>query len=245
MDDRTDAKNMCLPAEEDPARASGMTEGTGMLGPWWQTMRHWRLTKTVVPAAAITAALFFGMQQLITVDEIAVDEREHPPLMHITPQQQTKAAVRTERQPVKKIEAQTPPPPPAVRRFSAGDIDIPAPVLSGVAPSDAVLRRIEPIVLQTVAVLDTSARPISPPVVKYPDGAAKIGLEGNCEVRFDVSAAGIPMNVEADCTDRIFEREAVRAVSRVQFAPKIVRGQRVERRNVVYPLEFRMQVTER
>ena len=36
----------------------------------------------------------------------------------------------------------------------------------------------------------------------------------------------------------MLKREAERAVSRVEFAPKIIRGQAAERRNVVYPLEF-------
>jgi protein TonB len=36
----------------------------------------------------------------------------------------------------------------------------------------------------------------------------------------------------------VFKSEAERAVSKVEFAPKIVRGKAVERRNVVYPLEF-------
>ena len=51
---------------------------------------------------------------------------------------------------------------------------------------------------------------------------------------------GRPYNVEASCTDSVFKREAERAVSRVEFAPKIVRGQPAERRNVVYPLEFQL-----
>ncbi|MCI4645428.1 MAG: energy transducer TonB, partial [Hyphomonadaceae bacterium] len=67
---------------------------------------------------------------------------------------------------------------------------------------------------------------------------AERGIEGSCEVRFDVNARGEPFNVEAVCTDSVFRREAERAVSRVRFAPKIVRGQALERRNVVYPIEF-------
>jgi protein TonB len=60
-------------------------------------------------------------------------------------------------------------------------------------------------------------------------------------VRFDVDTRGRPYNVQATCTDNIFKSEAERSVSRVEFAPTIVRGQAVERRNVVYPLEFKLQ----
>ena len=75
----------------------------------------------------------------------------------------------------------------------------------------------------------------------YPSRAAERGIEGSCEVRFDVDTRGRPYNVQATCTDSIFKREAERAVGRVEFAPKIVRGQAAERRNVVYPLEFTLQ----
>ncbi|HAW53392.1 MAG TPA: energy transducer TonB, partial [Hyphomonas sp.] len=44
----------------------------------------------------------------------------------------------------------------------------------------------------------------------------------------------------ATCTDSVFKREAERAVSKVEFAPKIIRGKAAERRNVVYPLEFKL-----
>ena len=71
--------------------------------------------------------------------------------------------------------------------------------------------------------------------------AAERGIEGSCDVRFDVDTRGKPYNVEADCTDRVFKREAERAVSRVEFAPKIIRGQAAERRNVVYPLQFTLE----
>ena len=60
-------------------------------------------------------------------------------------------------------------------------------------------------------------------------------------MRFDVDTRGKPYNVQATCTDSVFKSEAERSVGRVEFAPKIVRGKPVERRNVVYPLEFNIE----
>ena len=94
------------------------------------------------------------------------------------------------------------------------------------------------LAIDPVAISDRDAQPIRPPVPTYPSRAAERGIEGSCDVRFDVDTRGEPYNVTADCTDRVFKREAERAVSRVEFAPKIIRGQAAERRNVVYPLEF-------
>jgi len=92
-----------------------------------------------------------------------------------------------------------------------------------------------------VAIANGEVLPISPPIVVYPPKAIDRGLNGECTVAMDVSAKGRPYNVAATCSDSIFEREAVRAVSRVEFRPKIVDGQAVERRNVVYPLVFKLQ----
>ena len=88
---------------------------------------------------------------------------------------------------------------------------------------------------------DREAQPIRPPVPSYPQRAWELGLSGSCDVRFDVDARGKPYNVVATCSDDIFKTEAERAVSRVEFAPQIVRGEAVERRNVVYPLDFNIQ----
>jgi TonB family protein len=87
---------------------------------------------------------------------------------------------------------------------------------------------------------DRDARPIRPPVPSYPQRAQQRGLSGSCDVRFDVDPRGKPYNVAATCTDAVFKTEAERAVSEVEFVPKIVDGKAVERLNVVYPLEFNL-----
>ena len=91
-----------------------------------------------------------------------------------------------------------------------------------------------------VAISDRDAQPIRPPAPSYPQRAAERGTEGSCDVRFDVDTRGRPYNISATCTDSVFKREAERAVSKVEFAPKIIRGKAAERRNVVYPLEFKL-----
>jgi protein TonB len=97
------------------------------------------------------------------------------------------------------------------------------------------------LAIDPVAVSDRDAQPIRPPTPSYPQRAQERGLSGNCDVRFDVDTRGKPYNIAATCSDAVFKSEAERAVSRVEFAPKIVRGKAVERRNVVYPLEFNIQ----
>lgn len=89
---------------------------------------------------------------------------------------------------------------------------------------------------------DRDAQPIDPPVPSYPLEAAMMDLPGNCVVRFDVDVEGLPVNITATCTDTIFCTESKRAISRVLFAPKVVDGEPVMRTDVVYPLQYQLEV---
>ena len=82
--------------------------------------------------------------------------------------------------------------------------------------------------------------PLSPPNPTYPSRALQRGKEGRCDVDFDVSRTGKPINIEADCTSKLFTRTAERAIGDVRFAPLIYDGQPYARRNMSYPLEFRL-----
>lgn len=84
----------------------------------------------------------------------------------------------------------------------------------------------------------SDAAPIKPPLPRYPRRAAELGKNGSCEVRFDVSKEGKPVNIEAECTSNLFKSEAERAVSEVEFDPLIYKGKPYVRTGVVYPLEF-------
>ena len=88
---------------------------------------------------------------------------------------------------------------------------------------------------------DTDAQPIRPPVPSYPQMAAMLGLQGYCEVTFSVDEDGNPFSLSTSCTQPIFCYQSMKAISRVQFAPKLVNGAPAPRFNVVYPLEYRLQ----
>ncbi|MEO0982015.1 MAG: energy transducer TonB [Pseudomonadota bacterium] len=195
-----------------------------------------------VPAAAIIVFILFQMMNwMITIKELNLEEKEQRVLEAITPQRETNDARRNARTPPKRLDAANKPPPPPKLSSSKSQIDLPTPDIQGAAPSDLGFARVEALSIDPVAISDRDAQPIRPPVPTYPQRAAERGIEGSCDVRFDVDVRGRPYNVQADCTDRVFNREAVRAVEKVEFAPKIIRGQPAERRNVVYPLEFQLE----
>ncbi len=200
-----------------------------------------RLLVGVAIAIPIVYLLFIIMNQLISVKEVNLEKGEQRVLTAITPQQQDSEVRTRQRSKPKRIDsAQKPPPPPKVSATKS-NINLPTPQIEGAAPTDLNLGRMQSLAIDPVAISDRDAQPIRPPVPTYPQRAAERGIEGSCEVRFDVDTRGKPYNIQANCSDNVFKREAERAVGRVEFAPKIVRGKAAERRNVVYPLEFKLQ----
>lgn len=192
-------------------------------------------------AAPIAVAIFLLMNALITVDEITLNAKETRTLTAITPQSQDSDVRTRQRAKPQRIESASKPPPPPKQSATKSSINLPTPKIEGAVPQNLDLGRMKSLAIDPVAVSDRDAQPIRPPTPSYPQRAQERGLSGSCDVRFDVDTRGKPYNVQATCTDSVFKQEAERAVSRVEFAPKIVRGKAVERRNVVYPLEFNIQ----
>lgn len=195
-----------------------------------------------IPLAAIVVYLLFTfMYSMINQDFKQPEVTEQRVLDRITPSEEDTEVRTRNRNKAQRIDSADKPPPPPKMSASRSDIDLPTPNIQGAAPTELNVSRLDSLAIDPVAISDRDAQPIRPPVPTYPSRAAERGIEGSCDVRFDVDTRGRPYNVEADCTDSIFKREAERAVGRVEFAPKIVRGQAAERRNVVYPLEFTLQ----
>lgn len=194
-----------------------------------------------IPLAAIVVfALFTFMYKMINRDYQQPEDVEQRILERITPADDDQEVRTRARNKPQRIDSADKPPPPPKLSASRSDIDLPTPNIQGAAPTELNMERLDSLAIDPVAISDRDAQPIRPPVPTYPSRAAERGTEGTCDVRFDVDARGRPYNVEATCSDSVFKREAERAVSRVEFAPKIVRGQPAERRNVVYPLDFRL-----
>ena len=192
-------------------------------------------------AAVIVVGLFLIMWQLIAPKPIELGESEFRQLARITPQEQTTEIRRTQRQQVRRLDTADKPPPPPKLSASKSDVNLPTPQIQGSAPAEINVGNVSSFAMDAVVVSDRDAQPIRPPVVSYPTRAAERGTEGSCDVRFDVDERGKPYNVSATCTDSVFVREAERAVERVEFAPKIIKGQPVRRSNVVYPISFNLE----
>ncbi len=200
-----------------------------------------RLIIGVPIAILVVYGLFTFMRIVIGGQFEEPPEREQRTLEAITPQDDVAEVRRTQRSKPRKLASADKPPPPPKLSSSKSDIDLPTPNIQGSAPQELNFNRMQSLAIDPVAISDRDAQPIRPPQPSYPSRAAERGIEGSCDVRFDVDPRGRPYNIQADCTDNIFKREAERAVSKVEFAPKIIRGKAAERKNVIYPLQFQLQ----
>ncbi|HPF22287.1 MAG TPA: TonB family protein [Hyphomonas sp.] len=195
----------------------------------------------VAIAIPIVYLLFVMMSSLISVKEVNLEKSEQRVLTAITPQKQDSEVRTRQRSKPKRIESAKKPPPPPKVSATKSNINLPTPKIEGAAPTELNLGRMQSLAIDPVAISDRDAQPIRPPTPSYPQRAAERGIEGTCEVRFNVDTRGRPYDINATCSDPVFKSEAERAVGKVEFAPKIVRGKAAERKNVVYPLEFKLQ----
>lgn len=199
-----------------------------------------RFALTAIPAAGLTLGLFLGMTWMIKVDDFTPPDGEVRVVeafqMPETEELTIRPTVRAQ-----KLEVAIAPPPPPVLRIGQSDIKLEPVALKGAAPADIEFGALGDMFPKPVAINYRDTQPIRPPVVSYPRRAMENGTEASCDVRFDVTPKGLPYNIQAICTDRVFEEAAERAIARVEFIPQIVRGQPVERKNVVYPLIFKLE----
>ncbi len=194
-----------------------------------------------VLAIPVVIGMFLLMNWVIAVDEISIDEDESRVIQAITPQKRDLDARTRQRAKPKPIETAKKPPPPPKISTTKSDINLPTPKIEGVKPQGLKIDRMANIAVDPVAISDRDAQPIRPPTPTFPQRAAERGISGTCDVRFDVDTRGKPYNIKATCSSDMFTQEAERSVSRVEFAPKVIRGKPAERKNVVYPLEFKLE----
>lgn len=199
-----------------------------------------RLLISALPAAALTVGLFVGMKLMLDDEAVPVASKEPARVLKVDiaePEKEPEVRTRD----IVRVEPATAPPPPARLSITKANIDLQPVDITGAAPTEVSFNQLDQLALQPIAIDERRAQPIRPPVPDYPIRALERGLEGMCEVRFDVSERGKPYNIQPVCSDAIFERSAKRAVSKTEFLPRIMRGRAIERRNVVYPLEFKIE----
>lgn len=198
--------------------------------------RHVRLPVAALAAAAVTFGLFLLMYQLISsgadrraeLDSIAgirFGKVEIP----------DEVTTRSRRKPPRPPPPKEPPLPPKMQvskmdqqvqnlpQMDLPDLDVPLVGGEGmfIGSFQQVDRNAEGDIIPVVVI-----RPM------YPRDAALSGIEGWVKVEFTITEVGTvkdPKIIDAD-PPRVFNREAIRAILKWKFKPRVIDGVAVERR---------------
>ncbi|MCH8891603.1 MAG: TonB family protein [Myxococcales bacterium] len=196
-----------------------------------------RLLAVSAAAAAVTFALFWVMQALIGVAGEMLEEKPSLVVDFVRLKRDTEPETKKREIPDRKPPEQPPPPPQmnfsqnlnpddsigVIVPFVAASLDLAAADLgTGGSDRDVVpLVRIEP---------------------QYPMSAKQRGVEGWVELRFTITAAGTVADivVTASVPGTVFDKAAVRAVSRWKYNPKVENGIAVDRPGVRQRIKFEL-----
>jgi protein TonB len=91
-------------------------------------------------------------------------------------------------------------------------------------------------------VRDGDATPIFRQEPKFPTKAARDGIEGWVQLRFDINELGNVENVSViDAKPkRIFDREAKKALKKWRYNPKVVDGKAIKQIGLTVQLDFKL-----
>ena len=188
-------------------------------------------------AAIITFLLFTLMQILIFDDSTGFDEASEELRITIADRpEEITARDRTVN--VDAVEEVTPPPPPPAieRARSDAPTESMSTIVGGLPEFDRPQLAGGDI---SFNVSDRDAQPLVRIPPNYPVRAQERGLEGRCEVTFDVTPEGTPTNVRIlTCSNSVFERDTIRAVERWRYEPRIQDGVAQWRRGVVTHFDY-------
>ncbi|MCC5981623.1 MAG: energy transducer TonB [Oceanicaulis sp.] len=199
-----------------------------------------RLIVSVPLAAIITFLLFTLMQILIFEDSVPLDDAGDELRISIADRVED-IAVRDRTVTVDDVDqVEPPPPPPQIERARADQpTESMSTIVGGLPEFDRPSLAGGDI---SFDVSDRDAQPLVRIPPNYPVRAAERGIEGRCEVTFDVTPEGNPTNVRIlSCTNSLFERETIRAVERWRYEPRVQDGVAQWRRGVVTHFDYNLE----
>lgn len=193
-----------------------------------------RYVISIVIAVVVTLAAFYLMHKLISGDPGDRGDMEQPPGIRFGPVEiEQELRTRERRKPEPPPPPDTPPPPPDIQVSRVEQVRRPMPQME--LPDLNLGVGAGPPVLGNVG-MDRGAEGDVVPLVRiqpqYPRDAAMNQIEGYVTIEFTITETGSvkdPRVVESK-PPRVFDREAIRAILRWKFKPRVIDGVAVERR---------------
>lgn len=201
-----------------------------------------KTSTAIVGGAAMTFAAFAFMQYLISGEQRAPSFNGDSIVVEIfQAPEDTKVQQKQTLPPPPKM--QTPPKvPPRTPPSTDTDTDI---VTTAITP-DISIDKIGSDIKAHLQQPTGEATPIVRINPKYPTTAAREGIEGWVQLSFNVSPSGEV--IDAQVTDsepkRIFDREALRAIKRWKYRPKVIDGIAQVQTGQSVQLDFKLDQTQ-
>lgn len=199
-------------------------------------MKHLRLLIAGMVAIGVTFGLFLFMHKLISSGNDDRAELDAIAGIHFGPVEiPDDIATKSRRKPPKPPPPKDPPPPPKMQ-ISKMDQQVQNMPQMDLPNLDVPMVGGEGMFIGNFQQVDQKAEGDIIPVVvirpMYPREAAMNGTEGWVEVEFTITEVGTvkdPKVIDAK-PPRIFNREAIRAILKWKFKPRVIDGVAVERR---------------
>ncbi|MGD2129849.1 MAG: energy transducer TonB [Lysobacterales bacterium] len=199
-------------------------------------MKLARLTVAALVAIGVTFGLFLFMDKLISSGGDERTQMEAIAGIHFGPVDiPDEIVTRSRRKPPKPPPPKEPPPPPKMQ-VSKMDQQVQDMPQMDIPNLDVPLVGGQGMYIGNFQQVDQTAEGDIIPVVvirpMYPREAAVAGVEGWVKVEFTITETGTvkdPEVIDAD-PPRVFNREAIRAILKWKFKPRVVEGVAVERR---------------
>lgn len=198
---------------------------------------------SVILAAVVTIAAFYMMHKLISGATGDREDLEDPPGIRFGPVDiEPEIERRQRRKPEPPPPPDTPPPPPDMQISEVQQVRQQLPRLE--LPNLNLGVGAGPPVLGNIGIDRTAEGDIVPLVrinPQYPRDALMNQIEGFVTIEFTITETGTvrdPQVIESR-PPRVFDREALRAILRWKFKPRVIDGVATERR-AVQTLEFNL-----
>lgn len=196
-----------------------------------------RLLGALVLSVLVTLALFWFMQFLISGGDDELQKPEDRQTVEIVRVERDEETQEREREPPRPPQPEERPPPPPMQQQQTVRPDLGG-VGVGVPGADTGLTG--GVGLGNLQEGDPVPVAAIPP--QYPRDALMQGLEGWVRVEFTINPDGSVSNarvVDASPRRGIFDREALRAITRWRFKPKVLDGEAIASR-AGYTIDFTM-----
>lgn len=202
-----------------------------------------RLIVAAPLALLITGGLFTFMAWMVDDGNRQLPEAKESLAFNMVMVEQEREAQRRQRTVPEKPETPEPPPQAVPKSAQASAV---TPLVSPTMPSIAMDASVKGLAISLPAVSDVGrdqqAMPLYRVEPKYPARALKRNIEGYVVLSFTIDPQGRPTDIKiVDAQpNRVFDREAIRALKNWKYQPKIEGGKALSQHGQQVKVEFNL-----